>query len=265
MSVATAVILIELAAPLSARAAECGTLEQQTGGCPTSGAEIGHGGVDVSATDGRAGTSAGAGSPRQGGGAPAIDPVTDPVADPGTAVVRPPVTVICIPNSPCDPNFTVQLSDLVSFRPTTPVAAMEPRGWMVVGLDTNFIARSAVEVQGGLLLGYQADVRFRPARYAWSYGDGTSAVTSTAGATWHELGLPEFSKTGTSHVYRAGGTYTIELRVGFTAEYRFGGSPWRVISGTLFVPANRLTALAGEATTVLVARDCTGNPSGPGC
>jgi hypothetical protein len=173
--------------------------------------------------------------------------------------------VICIPNSPCDPNFTVQLSDLVSFRPTTPVAAMEPRGWMVVGLDTNFIARSAVEVQSGLLLGYQADVRFRPARYAWSYGDGTSAVTSTAGATWHELGLPEFSKTGTSHVYRAGGTYTIELRVGFTAEYRFGGSPWRVISGTLFVPANRLTALAGEATTVLVARDCTGNPSGPGC
>jgi hypothetical protein len=191
--------------------------------------------------------------------------VANPVADPATGVVRDPVTVICIPNTPCDPNFTVQLSDLVSFKPTTPVAAMEPRGWMVVGLDANFIARSAVEVQSGTLLGYQADVRFRPTRYAWNYGDGRSAVTSTAGATWQALGLPEFSKTATSHVYRAAGTYMIELRVGFSAEYRFAGSSWRAISGTLFVPANRLTAVASEATTVLVERECTRNPSGPGC
>jgi hypothetical protein len=219
----------------------------------------------VSASDGRGGTSAGVGSPRQGGGTSAIDPVIDPVADPGTGVVRPPVTVICIPNSPCDPNFTVQLSDLATFRPTAPVAAMEPRGWMVVGLDTNFIGRSAAEVQSGMLLGYQADVRFRPVRYAWDYGDGGSAVTSAGGASWQALGLPEFSKTATSHIYRAAGTYAIQLRVGFTAEYRFGGSPWRAISGTLFVTADRLTAVAGEATTVLVERDCTRNPNGPGC
>ncbi|MBC7589829.1 MAG: hypothetical protein H7226_02140, partial [Salinibacterium sp.] len=37
-----------------------------------------------------------------------------------------------------DPVQPITLADIASFRPASGVAAMEPNGWMVVGLDTNF-------------------------------------------------------------------------------------------------------------------------------
>jgi hypothetical protein len=66
-------------------------------------------------------------------------------------------------------------------------------------------------------------------------------------------------------VYDEPGTYFIDLSIEFAPEYRIGGMPWTPIAGTITVPANRLTATAGDAKTVLVELECTRNPSGPGC
>lgn len=158
------------------------------------------------------------------------------------------------------------ISDIASFSPIAAVQFMQPDGWMVVGLPANFYAQIDRHVVSGTLLGESADVRFTPRAFDWSYGDGTSALVGTAGGAWQSLGLAEFDPTATSHVYTAEGTYVIDLTVLYTAEYRWAGGPWTPIAGHVELPANPLVAQAtSDAVTVLVDRDCTRGPTGPGC
>ena len=166
------------------------------------------------------------------------------------------------PTGPADP---ITISDIAQFRPTPEVNHMQPKGWMIVGLDTNFYATGGVKVVDGQLLGRAASVRFTPVRWHWTYGDSSGATKSTRGATWSALRVAEFDRTATSHVYRAPGTYVIDLTVDYRADYRYDGSPWWPVQGTLTLPANRLVATAGNADTVLVEEECTRNPRGPGC
>ncbi len=159
----------------------------------------------------------------------------------------------------------ITLSDIAVFRPQAAVQFMQPDGWMVVGLPTNFVAVIDRHVVSGTLFGVPADVRFTPVGYRWRYGDGTAARLGTRGASWAALGLREFDPTPTSHIYRASGTYVIELDVEYTAEYRFAGGSWTSLTGIIVLPANDLVATAGGAVTVLVDRDCARAPAGPGC
>ena len=163
------------------------------------------------------------------------------------------------------PTAPITLADIASFRPTVGTAGMEPNGWMVTGLHTNFFSAATTHVVDGELLGAPAAVRFTPRSFAFDYGDGGSARTATGGGSWASLGLAEFDPTPTSHVYTTSGTFTIDISVAFGAEYTLDGQTWTPIAGTLSVPAARFTAVAGDATTVLVARDCRANPRGPGC
>ena len=142
---------------------------------------------------------------------------------------------------------------------------MEPDGWVVVGLPANIYAIVDPQVVPGVLLGAPADVRFTPVGYRWDYGDGSSAVLGTKGGTWAALGLREFDATETSHIYEAAGSYTIRLSIVYRAEYRISGGPFIPIAGTITLPANELYITAGGAKTVLVDRDCTRAPAGPGC
>jgi hypothetical protein len=167
------------------------------------------------------------------------------------------------PGEPGIPPITIR--DIATFIPTPGRQQMEPDGWAVAGLDTNFYAITGSHVVNGTLLGRPADVRFTPTSYRWNYGDGTSATKSTMGGTWAALGIPEFEPTPTSHVYEQVGDYTITLSIVFVAEYRFDGGPWRPVVGTLTLPANNLYIRVGTAKTVLVDEDCLANPSGPGC
>ncbi len=159
----------------------------------------------------------------------------------------------------------VTLSDLENFTPTPGTDHMQPNGWMIVGLATNFYSIVGVEVQNGELLGQPASVRFTPIAWRWTYGDGSAATRSTPGGTWAAEGIPEFDATPTSHVYGKTGTYFIDLSIVFRAEYKWANGSWTPIQGTITLPANRLEATAGGAKTVLVGRDCLQNPSGPGC
>jgi len=186
---------------------------------------------------------------------PAV-PCTGPAAD------------LCWITSPGDPNIgggPITLDDIAAFRPDPAVDHMEPNGWTIALLDTNFYATGGAHTKAGTLLGQAASVRFTPVRWHWAYGDGTEASHPFPGGTWAAQGIPEFDPTGTSHIYRQYGTYYIDLDVEYEAEYRFGGGPWVDIDGTLTVPANQLVITAGDAKTVLVQRECTKNPRGPGC
>ena len=159
----------------------------------------------------------------------------------------------------------VTLADIARFRPDPGRNLMEPDGWMIVGLDTNFYSIAGVQIHDGTLFGQPASVRFTPVQWRWAYGDGASAGYGTPGSTWSGHGILEFDPTPTSYVYRTPGTYVITLAIDFRAEYRFAGQSWTPITGILAVPANELVATVGDAKTVLVERDCAQNPGGPGC
>lgn len=239
------------------------------GGCPAVGGGIDgdravlDGELTIGGSPGGSGPGTGEGSPGGGAGGSAPPPLPceevfaglcynngrDKPGDGEGAASIPPLT----------------LNDLAAFRPHTPTQTMQPDGWMVVGLPTNFMAHTERHIVTGALLGYPADVRFTPVGYRWRYGDGTAARLTTPGAPWAAQGLGEFDATPTSHVYDTAGRYVIELDVEYTAEYRFAGGSWRALAGVLVRPANDLLVTAGSAVTVLVDRDCASAPRGPGC
>jgi hypothetical protein len=159
----------------------------------------------------------------------------------------------------------VTLNDIATFRPAPGTDHMEPDGWSVAGLDTNFYAVAAPQTVPGTLLGRPAEVRFIAVGFDWDYGDGATAARGTPGGTWEQLRIPEFDPTPTSHVYAAVGDYTIRLRIDYRAEYRFDGPAFVPIDGTLALPANDLRITVGDAKTVLVNHDCATVPTGPGC
>jgi hypothetical protein len=159
----------------------------------------------------------------------------------------------------------VTLRDIAAFRPAAPGNEMQPGGWAVVGLPANFVAAASAQVVAGTLLGQPADVRFTPIGYRWLHSDGSTVTSGGPGATWEQLEQREFTATETSHVYAQVGEYTVTLEVALAAEYRFGGSGWQPIVGTLSVASDPRRVLVGELDTVLTRGDCTARPDDPGC
>ena len=248
-------------AAVGAGKAECTNSERVSGLCPTSTGSIKGDSVELTAGQTTPGTDPGAGGtrgPSRSNGGSTIPVLGIPARPQGSVAPRDGYTVTPLAHP-------ITLADLVNFRPQAGVDRMEPNGWMVVGLDTNFYATVSAQVQEGTLLELPASVRFTPKGYHWTYGDGHSATLASKGAPWAAHGVREFDATDTSHIYRSAGTYAIDLTIDFGAEYQFAGGAWTAIPGTLAVVANRLVASAGDAKTVLVERDCTSRPSGPGC
>ena len=183
----------------------CGFASSQVAGCVSG--TIHGGGVDLSGNKSTGGSS-GTGSGSHSGGSTKKPATPDcqlvPEACQTFGVIPPPVV--------SHPGVT--LNDLKSFTPKPGTDHMQPNGWMIVGLSTNFYSVVGVEVQNGQLLGAPASVRFTPISWHWSYGDGASATKNTPGRTWAKQGISEFDPTPTSHVYAREGTYFIDLSIG---------------------------------------------------
>jgi len=248
--------------------ADCSQLDRATAGCPNVSGSVGDDDVTLigdSRGPGSGGGGGGRGSEVGGGASGGADEPCERFlvgqyerclgygpgrpGRPGPDAATPPVT----------------LADIARFRPDPGRNLMEPDGWMIVGLATNFYSIAGVQIHDGTLLGQPASVRFTPVQWRWAYGDGASARYGAPGSTWAGHGILEFDPTPTSHVYRTPGTYVITLTIDFRAAYRFNGQNWTPISGILAVPANELIATVGDAKTVLVEQDCSQNPGGPGC
>jgi hypothetical protein len=245
----------------SSTADNCGDVGGWTTTCTTDGSQL-----DLSANATRPGSESarpGPDRPAQGGGGhaetTAPDTETEPETEPedcGILGCRGNYEVVTIPD--------VTLADLVSFRPQGPTLSGEPAGFGIVGLPTNLVATASEQVLVGTLLGWDVRVRFTPTGATFDHGDGTTARTATGGATWASLGVPQFTPTDTSHVYRERGVYRVTATALFAASVDFG-TGWRPVPGTLATPAGGYDIRVLEATTALVDRTCTENPRGPGC
>lgn len=184
---------------------------------------------------------------------------------------------ICSPTNPTDCFFTgaeptppagepaVTLRDVATFQPAPHEHTAEPAGWAVVDLPANAVAEAGTVTRSGTLFARPVQVRFHPVGYRWMYSDGATVGSAGPGATWAELGQREFTATPTSHVYRSKGEHTARLDVTYVAEYRFDGSAWRWIDGTLVVQGTPQPVLVGDFDTVLVTGPCTTHPGSPGC
>jgi PKD repeat protein len=159
----------------------------------------------------------------------------------------------------------VTTREVAHLVPGVGAQGMEPKGWMVVGLPTNFYADVAPSVVSTTLLGSSAEVRFTPVSFVWDHGDGSTKTSASGGAPWAALGAAEFSETATSHVFVRPGEYTISLTVQYSAEYRIGGGAWRMLAGTVPSTSPPITASAKTAKTVLAADDCRRLHPSPGC
>jgi hypothetical protein len=160
---------------------------------------------------------------------------------------------------------TVTVDDLVNFRPDAASLRMEPNGWTVVGLDTNFWIDVTTNTQSGELLGRTAAVRFTPIGFRFNYGDSTAVNGATSGGSWQTQNLAEFDATPTSHVFAQPGSYTVTAAVEYSAQYQFDGNTWMPVVGTVRTPTNTLEVAAARASTVLVSDTCLAAPKGPGC
>ncbi len=225
---------------------DCSEGDLATGTCDANASNNGDSVGIIGSKDG-SGSGSDGGADNSGGGANTDPPLGNGTDDWGVVTLTP------------------TLRDLVNFRPTPGVDHMQPNGWFIRGLDANFYATGGSSVQSGMLLGLPARVRFTPVAWSWTYGDGTRATRGTPGGKWKALGIREFDRTPTSHVYTKRGTYYIDLTLTYRAEYTWGDSNWGPIDGYLYLPANRLRATVGDAKTVLFNEDCARNPGGAGC
>ncbi|MFP7832788.1 hypothetical protein [Marisediminicola sp. LYQ134] len=204
-----------------------------------------------------------------GAGAPggAVPVVEEPQCDPAVEVCRDGYTVTGPSDEPEEEaQRAITLSDIAGFDASSGTHGMQPNGWSIIGLETNFFVDARTHVRQGSLLGEPASVRFTPVAYRWDYGDGTTVVRTTGGAPWAAGRSNEFTATPTSHAYSRAATHTVSASTDYRAEYRYSdGGPWVSIDGTVTVAAAPLTVRVGTADTVLVDRDCAAGPRGPGC
>lgn len=159
----------------------------------------------------------------------------------------------------------VTLADIASFRPAQPTLTGEPAGFGVVGMPANLVAAASEQRIPGTVLGWDVTVRFVPAAFVFSHGDGTTSTTATGGASWSALGQPQFSPTATSHVYRARGTFPVSVTVRYAASVDFGNGVWRTVPGFVEATTGGYDVRVVEVRTALVDETCVENPAGPGC
>lgn len=159
----------------------------------------------------------------------------------------------------------VTLEDLASFRPAQPALTGQPAGFGVVGMPTNVVATASEQIMAGTILGWDVTVRFVPAGFVFSYGDGTTMRATTGGTTWERLGQAQFTPTPTSHVYAARGTYPVSVSVQYSPSVDFGSGTWRPVAGFVTATSGAYDVRIVEARTALVDRTCLENPRGPGC
>jgi len=246
----------------------CTSYEITFGECPDIVADLGSDGVNLggSVSSGNSGSSNAGGSGGSGGsGGVDIPNGTDADAGDEEEFYECENTLCRDTWGASTEEEIVTIEDLASFRVARGQAFMEPNGWAITGLHTNFYAVIGVHTRTGTLLEQPAVVRFTPTAYLWNYGDGSSARVDTPGASWASLGLDEFDATPSSHIYSDAGSYTASLAVEFIAEYQFADSDWIPVEGVLQVPSDDLTVTAGGAQTVLVDRECDRNRSQVGC
>lgn len=158
----------------------------------------------------------------------------------------------------------ITLTELASFAPAVPSLQNDPTGFGVVGLPTNFYAPAETQTFDVVLRGRPVTVTFTPVSFVFDTGDGTVFTTDSGGTAWTAAGEAQFTRTPTSHTYRARGTYAATVTIHYSATVTIG-TYVIPIDGTIPITSAPSSIQVVEVRTALVDKTCDENPGGPGC
>lgn len=160
----------------------------------------------------------------------------------------------------------VTIEDLASFAPGPAAGQLEPAAHVAVRrLPANFVSDASEQVVVGELLGRPVEVRFTPVGFMWETGDGGRVESGTPGKTWSALRQDDYTDTATSHRYAERGTYEVHPSVTYAAEFRFDGSPWIPVEGTIDIPGETRQVRVVTVETRLTRGSCLQYPHDTGC
>ncbi|CAN5587245.1 hypothetical protein BH11ACT8_BH11ACT8_08440 [soil metagenome] len=121
-----------------------------------------------------------------------------------------------------------------------------PDGRTLVNFATNFYTENDHPTrQAVTLLGRRIVIEATPTSYAWRFGDGESAATSSPGAAYPALTV--------THDFRRAGAVSPSVDTTYTGRYRIGRGPWVAIPETLTVPGAAVALEVVEARPTLVS------------
>jgi hypothetical protein len=106
-------------------------------------------------------------------------------------------------------------------------------------------------------------LKARPVSYQWSYGDSTSATTSTPGGPVD--GVAFNTQTSTSHQYVQTGDFTLTLTTFFAGDYSVDGGPFQPVAGEASVMSEPHLMSIWRTKGHSVSENCIENPTGIGC
>jgi hypothetical protein len=121
---------------------------------------------------------------------------------------------------------------------------IQPAERTLVNFKTNFFAEPEAFERAITLLGQDVDIRAEPVRFDWTFGDGSSDETESAGAPYPDLEI--------THAYTdADVTVQPSVAVTYSAQFRVGDGEWQEIPETVTISGPPVTLQVVEATPVL--------------
>ena len=120
----------------------------------------------------------------------------------------------------------------------------QPADKTLVNFETIFFTEAEPLTRRLTLLGQQVRLEIRPTRFTWVHGDGTTAVTSTAGA-------PYPARDVVHRYAEAHRTVQHRVVVTWSAEYSLNGGPLRPVPGTVTTTGPSTSLRVSEASPAL--------------
>lgn len=224
--------------------------------------------------DGYSGGEGSGGDESGTSGPPPFTPSASALASPMSSLLTPVLCRACDPSggggggptrTPPRPPTSFTISDVLTLAPASMNLTAEPSTWSIVGSHTNFFTTATKHSASGSVLGHPVTVTFTPITYRWDYGDGTTAETTTSGASWAALGQDDFSATSTSHVYAEKATVQASVTVVYTATVTLASGANIPVTGTLNRASTTIALELFTADTLITVGDCNEHPEQPRC
>jgi hypothetical protein len=141
-------------------------------------------------------------------------------------------------------------------RVPSPAIGVAPQGDTLVNIETVLWVNTAPDqaLATVTLVGHRVDLHIRLAQVDWTFGDGTSDLTTSPErpySTAHPCTTPDCAHYW-GHTYTSIGAMRITATVYWTGKYRVDGGAWLTIPTRVAGPASATTITVHEARGVLV-------------
>jgi hypothetical protein len=121
---------------------------------------------------------------------------------------------------------------------------IQPKTRTLVNLKTIVYTKPVPVDQVVPILTWPVGVRASASSYTWTFGDGTTLTTTSAGKPYPALDVV--------HQYKKRAKVAVSVVVHYTARYQLPGSGWTTLPGTVDIPGPATALTVAEARPVLV-------------